>query len=176
MVCAPVCAQETAIFMPSCAAPLDLTHGLGARQLVRRRDNQVVWIAAVHEVFDEAVLRADFSPARRSSKPAAGRTLGRGHFFGELGLIDGRPRTANVIAETDLWAARLPRATYATLIDHERAIARGIMEVLVARIGASRRPRSGRRVQPVRSDPPPSMSCVARFVPRLRVRRAQGVV
>ena len=61
-------------------------------------------------------------------------TLGRGDFLGELGLIDGRPRTANVIAETDLWAARLPRDTFAALIDHEPAIARGIMEVLVARI------------------------------------------
>jgi CRP/FNR family transcriptional regulator, cyclic AMP receptor protein len=61
-------------------------------------------------------------------------TLSRGDFFGELGLIDARPRTANVIAETDLWAARLPKDRFATLVDHEPAIARGIMEVLVARI------------------------------------------
>jgi voltage-gated potassium channel len=61
-------------------------------------------------------------------------TLTRGDFFGELGLIDGAPRTANVTAETDLWAARLPKDAFAALIEDEPAIARGIMEALVARI------------------------------------------
>lgn len=60
--------------------------------------------------------------------------LARGDFFGELGLIDGAPRTANVLAETDVWAARLPKDAFARLIDKEPAIARGIMEALVARI------------------------------------------
>jgi CRP/FNR family cyclic AMP-dependent transcriptional regulator len=74
-------------------------------------------------------------------------TLRRGDFFGELGLVDGRPRTANVIAETDLWVARLPKDRFATLVDHDPAIARGIMEVLVTRIRrleeAARAPNHG---------------------------------
>jgi CRP/FNR family transcriptional regulator, cyclic AMP receptor protein len=61
-------------------------------------------------------------------------TLTRGDFFGELGLIDGAPRTANVVAETDLWTARLPKDAFAALVDREPAIARGIMKALVARI------------------------------------------
>jgi CRP/FNR family cyclic AMP-dependent transcriptional regulator len=61
-------------------------------------------------------------------------TLTRGNFFGELGLIDGAPRTANVVAETELWTARLPKDTFAELVDREPTIARGIMEALVARI------------------------------------------
>ena len=60
--------------------------------------------------------------------------LARGDFFGELGLIDGAPRTANVRAETDLWAARLPKDAFAKLVDREPAIARWIMVALVARI------------------------------------------
>src|SRR5690242_8373624 len=39
--------------------------------------------------------------------------LRRGDFFGELGLIDGAPRSADVIASTDLWVARLPKDRFA---------------------------------------------------------------
>jgi CRP/FNR family transcriptional regulator, cyclic AMP receptor protein len=60
--------------------------------------------------------------------------LHRGDYFGELGLLDGAPRTASVLASTDLWAVRLPRDRFLALLDDEPSITRGILATLVERL------------------------------------------
>jgi CRP-like cAMP-binding protein len=65
---------------------------------------------------------------------APGIGLSRGDFFGELGLLDGAARTATVIADTDLWAARLPRERFLRLIDRQPAIARGLLTAMAERL------------------------------------------
>src|SRR5712692_3448129 len=40
------------------------------------------------------------------------RRLGPGEYFGELALLDGEPRSASVVAETDLLSLRLSRASF----------------------------------------------------------------
>ena len=60
--------------------------------------------------------------------------LSRGDFFGELGLIDAAPRTATVVADTDLWLVKLPRDRFFELIDRRPTIARGLLEELARRI------------------------------------------
>lgn len=65
---------------------------------------------------------------------APGIALSRGDFFGELGLLDGAARTATVIADTDLWAARLPRESFLRLIDRQPAIARGLLAAMAERL------------------------------------------
>jgi CRP-like cAMP-binding protein len=57
-----------------------------------------------------------------------------GEFFGELGLLDGSPRIANVVAETDLWALKLPRQNFLDLVDHQPSIARGLLQAMAGRL------------------------------------------
>ncbi len=74
------------------------------------------------------------------------RTIGRlepGDFFGEMALLDGRPRSATVIAETPLVTVRLLRSAFNKAIDTEPAMARGILAELAARV---RRLESPQRV------------------------------
>ena len=78
------------------------------------------------------VLLTGRATVHRGGTPGA--ELRRGDFFGELGLIDGAPRTASVVADTDLWAARLPREQFFDLIDHKPAIARGLLVAMAERL------------------------------------------
>lgn len=61
------------------------------------------------------------------------RTLQRGDFFGELGLLDGAPRTATVTAEADGWVMKLSRQAFVEMLDREPAIARRLLETLADR-------------------------------------------
>lgn len=60
--------------------------------------------------------------------------LGAGDFCGELGLLDGSPRSASVVAETDVVAVRLPRKEFLDLVDHRPEIARALLADLAARV------------------------------------------
>ncbi len=55
----------------------------------------------------------------------SGRTLNRlrpGDFFGEISLMDGGPRTANVVADTPLTMLALPRKAFLQMIELEPAV------------------------------------------------------
>ncbi len=60
--------------------------------------------------------------------------LGKGEVFGELALLDGRPRSANVITleETELMTLR--RTEFLQLINNEPAIIMGLLDELAARL------------------------------------------
>jgi CRP/FNR family cyclic AMP-dependent transcriptional regulator len=60
--------------------------------------------------------------------------LRAGDFCGELGLLDGSPRSASVMAETDVVAVRLPRKEFLDLVDHRPEIARALLADLAARV------------------------------------------
>jgi len=60
--------------------------------------------------------------------------LAGGDCFGELGLLDGSPRSASVVAACDLWAVRLPRERFLDLLDHQPTIARGLLASMAERL------------------------------------------
>lgn len=59
--------------------------------------------------------------AKARGKPAA-RTLRTGDYFGELGLFDGVPRSATVVATRELHLMKLPRQSFLRLAQQAPAI------------------------------------------------------
>jgi CRP-like cAMP-binding protein len=69
-------------------------------------------------------------------------TLGPGTFFGEMSLLDGGPRSATVVAETDMHLLVLSSREFSSLLDSVPTVARGIMRGLAERL------REAERAQP----------------------------
>jgi CRP/FNR family cyclic AMP-dependent transcriptional regulator len=70
------------------------------------------------------------------------RTVNRlypGDFFGEVSLLDGGPRTASVVAETPVVAARLFRKEFLKLIANDPEISLKILTELAVRIRRTHR-------------------------------------
>ncbi|HET8527148.1 MAG TPA: flavin reductase [Actinomycetota bacterium] len=61
-------------------------------------------------------------------------SLGRGQFFGEVAMLDGRPRTADVVAESQLRAIALSRDTVRRALRSEPDLAWRVLEVLAGRV------------------------------------------
>ncbi len=63
--------------------------------------------------------------------------LSAGNFFGELGVIDGAPRTADVIAMTDTSCLVITQWAMKSLLENHPQIAQGMLEELVRRLRAT---------------------------------------
>jgi CRP/FNR family cyclic AMP-dependent transcriptional regulator len=64
---------------------------------------------------------------------SGGKTLHRlipGDHFGEISLLDGRPRSASVVAETPLSLLRLPRASFVKMVRDDADLARALLASL----------------------------------------------
>jgi CRP-like cAMP-binding protein len=62
------------------------------------------------------------------------RTLGEGDHFGEVALIDSGPRSATVVAETDLACHGMTAWVFRPLVEANAAIAWPLLEAMVARL------------------------------------------
>jgi CRP-like cAMP-binding protein len=71
--------------------------------------------------------------AKVIGRPRA-RNLGPGDFFGEMGLIDGEPRSATVVATTELHAMKLARRPFMKLLEQEPRVAIKLLAELAARV------------------------------------------
>ena len=118
------------------AGELEEMHFLPGQPIVRRGDRPDGFY--VIKQGRAAVLAGPAStPAGDGGAEAqALTTLGPGEVFGEMALLTDSPRTATVVAETDLTVWRLSRLRFETLLDHERGIARSIERSLSLRLAA----------------------------------------
>lgn len=80
------------------------------------------------EVF--VVLDGSFAVKRGNRQTA---DLKKGDVFGEMSLIDGMPRTANVVAEKDCLVLAVRKRDFVQLLDSPR-VTRGIMRSLAGRL------------------------------------------
>ena len=62
------------------------------------------------------------------------RTLGPGDYFGEISMIDGRPRSATVTASEPLRLLAIPHQNFEVVIDEDPAFARQLLKTLCARL------------------------------------------
>jgi CRP-like cAMP-binding protein len=62
------------------------------------------------------------------------RTLGPGDSFGEISMIDGRPRSATVTAVEPMKALSIPHQGFEQVIDEDPAFARHLLKTLCARL------------------------------------------
>ena len=73
-------------------------------------------------------------PSDENAEPVILTTVGRGGFFGELALLDGRPRSASAIAVRAAETLVLRREAFDRLVDAEPALRRAMFAALAAEI------------------------------------------
>jgi CRP-like cAMP-binding protein len=69
---------------------------------------------------------------RRKGRKVA--TLGPGSYFGELALLDRQPRSASVVAETDMVLLVLEQRHFLGLLDTVPTLARKLLGAMAARL------------------------------------------
>jgi CRP/FNR family transcriptional regulator len=62
------------------------------------------------------------------------RTLGPGDYFGELALIDDAPRSATIVADTDLRCWGLTSWEFRPLVEQNAAVAWSMLQTLAQRL------------------------------------------
>jgi flavin reductase (DIM6/NTAB) family NADH-FMN oxidoreductase RutF len=81
---------------------------------------------------DAFVILSGYARVVRDGRDVA--RLGAGQFFGEVAMLDGRPRTADVVAETRLRCIALSRETVKRALRAEPDLAWRVLEVLAGRV------------------------------------------
>jgi CPA1 family monovalent cation:H+ antiporter len=67
------------------------------------------------------------------------RRLGAGDFFGEMALLDGAPRSAAIVADSEVLALTIDRPGFTKLLRAEPALAQALLGTLAARLRAAER-------------------------------------
>jgi CRP-like cAMP-binding protein len=113
--------------------------------LSKRHVRRVAELAAVRR-FDAAspIIRAGEAgdafyvilDGTAQAHPRSGRPvkLRAGDFFGEMALLDGAPRSANVQAVTEVLTMRVGRTAFAKLIKQEPQITAALLATLAERV------------------------------------------
>ncbi|MBU1425046.1 MAG: mechanosensitive ion channel [Gammaproteobacteria bacterium] len=95
--------------------------------ITRQGDARSHWLYII--INGEAEVYVDLPNGKRRTV----RILGRGNFFGEMGLLTGAPRSASVIAKTDVECYRIDKDVVEELLHARPGIAEEISHILVTR-------------------------------------------
>ena len=68
---------------------------------------------------------------------ARARRLGMGDYFGEMALLDGAPRSADVVAENEVLALTIDRGGFSKLLSAEPSLAQALLRTLATRLRAA---------------------------------------
>lgn len=97
-------------------------------EALTRQGAEAHWLYIMTE--GDAEVRVAVDGNNRTQKVA---TLHAGDFFGEMGMMTGEPRTATVIAQTDVECYRLDKAAFNNILRRRPQIAEDISHVLARR-------------------------------------------
>ena len=137
----------------STLAEIDLFHGLSPKVLGRIAEggHEATYAAGTTVIVqgDSVTGFKAFSPsgvemhvilegnARVDVDGVTHKVLGPGEYFGEIALIDGKPRTADVVAEADgLRTLAITKWTFEDLLEKHPEIAVPMLRVLASRLRA----------------------------------------
>jgi len=95
--------------------------------ITRQGDADSHWLYVI--INGEAEVYVDLPNGKRRTV----RILGRGNFFGEMGLLTGAPRSAWVVARTDVECYRIDKDAVEELLHERPGIAEEISHILVTR-------------------------------------------
>jgi CRP-like cAMP-binding protein/small-conductance mechanosensitive channel len=95
--------------------------------IARQGDEKSHWLYII--INGDADVFVDLPNGKRRNV----RTLGRGNFFGEMGLLTGAPRSASVIAKTDVECYRIDKDVVEELLQARPSIAEDVSHILVTR-------------------------------------------
>ena len=68
---------------------------------------------------------------------ARAHRLGIGDYFGEMALLDGAPRSADVVAESEVLALTIDRSGFSKLLSTEPMLSQSLLRTLAARLRAA---------------------------------------
>ena len=77
------------------------------------------------------------SGSARVETPHGGVELQMGDFFGEMAVIDGEPRSATVVAISEVWVMAISRTKFLKVLEAEPKIALAVMATLTRRLRAA---------------------------------------
>ena len=83
------------------------------------------------------VDRLDGGSHRRGRRGTRRRHAGEGDYFGEIGLLEKRPRTATVTAATDATLYRIPGEDFLRIVNEGPRISPTLVSVVANRLAAS---------------------------------------
>lgn len=131
--------------MATRAHELDLSHiwlfsTCSARELrTVRRALEEVTVAQGRVLTEEGTIGREFffivegqASVRRGTRKIA--TLGPGDYFGELALLDRKPRSATVIADTEMRLLVLGQRQFNGLLDAVPALGRKLLAAMAGRL------------------------------------------
>lgn len=128
-------------------ARIPLFGGLDAEE-IRRLDTRCGWrrLPAGHWILDHGEAGTDVvflahGKARVLIRDVSGsdvilRDIAEGTYVGELAAIDGGPRSAGILAITDVVVARMPASVFREAIHRHPSVADGVLAGLAARVRA----------------------------------------
>ncbi|GAC1398525.1 MAG: mechanosensitive ion channel family protein [Pyrinomonadaceae bacterium] len=97
-------------------------------EFITRQDNIAHWLYIIRRGEAEVRLNAE---NKGLSEPLA--TLHDGDIFGEMGLMTGEPRTANIIARTDVQCYKLDKDAFNAIFQRRPEIVEDLSKVLAQR-------------------------------------------